>query len=59
MKKKVSLSDIAKSLGVSRTLVSMVLNNQGDLHGISPVTQAKVKAKAKELNYKPNSIARG
>lgn len=59
MKKKVSLSDIAKALGVSRTLVSMVLNDQGDLHGISPITQAKVKAKAKELNYKPNSIARG
>jgi len=58
-KKKVSLSDIAKALGVSRTLVSMVLNDQGDLHGISPITQTKVKAKAKELNYKPNSIARG
>lgn len=59
MKKKISLSDIAGSLNVSRTLVSMVLNGQGDLHGISAVTQAKVKAKAKELNYKPNSIARG
>lgn len=59
MKKKVSLSDVAKALGVSRTLVSMVLNNQGDVHGISPITQEKVRAKAKELNYKPNSIARG
>ncbi|MCH2023226.1 MAG: LacI family transcriptional regulator [Saprospiraceae bacterium] len=59
MKKKISLTDIAGSLNVSRTLVSMVLNGQGDLHGISAATQAKVKAKAKELNYKPNSIARG
>lgn len=59
MKKKIALIDIAQALGVSRTLVSMVLNGQGDQHGISPVTQAKVKAKAKELNYKPNSIARG
>ncbi|BDS15026.1 LacI family DNA-binding transcriptional regulator [Aureispira anguillae] len=59
MKKKIALIDIAQALGVSRTLVSMVLNGQGDLHGISPVTQDKVKAKAKELNYKPNSIARG
>lgn len=59
MKKKIALIDIAKALGVSRTLVSMVLNGQGDLHGISPVTQEKVKAKAKELNYKPNSVARG
>lgn len=59
MKKKIALIDIAQALGVSRTLVSMVLNGQGDLHGISPTTQEKVKAKAKELNYKPNSIARG
>lgn len=59
MKKKIALIDIAQALGVSRTLVSMVLNGQGNQHGISPITQAKVKAKAKELNYKPNSIARG
>jgi LacI family transcriptional regulator len=59
MKKKIALIDIAQALGVSRTLVSMVLNGQGDQHGISPVTQEKVIAKAKELNYKPNSIARG
>jgi len=59
MKKKIALIDIAQALGVSRTLVSMVLNGQGDQHGISPVTQKKVKEKAKELNYKPNSIARG
>lgn len=59
MKKKIALIDIAQALGVSRTLVSMVLNGQGNQHGISPITQEKVKAKAKELNYKPNSIARG
>lgn len=59
MKKKIALIDIAQALGVSRTLVSMVLNGQGTQHGISPITQEKVKAKAKELNYKPNSVARG
>lgn len=59
MKKKVSLTDIANALGVSRTLVSMVLNGQGDAHGISKQTQDKVVAKAKELNYRPNPIARG
>lgn len=57
--KKASLADIAKSLGVSKTLVSMVLNNNGDKNGISPKTQEKVIAKAKEMNYKPNQIARG
>ncbi|MCP4443231.1 MAG: LacI family transcriptional regulator [Aureispira sp.] len=57
--KKTSLADIAKSLGVSKTLVSLVLNGRGDRHGISPHTQEKVLQKAKELNYTPNPIARG
>lgn len=57
--KKVSLSDIAKSLNVSTALVSFVLNGQGGEKGISPRTQQRVIEKAKELNYKPNYIARG
>ena len=57
--KKTSLADIAKALSVSKTLVSMVLNDQGDLHGINIDTQKRVKEKALELNYKPNRIARG
>jgi len=57
--KKTSLNDIAKSLNVSKALVSFVLNDQGDEKGISSETQKKVLKKAKELNYKPNHIARG
>ena len=57
--KTTSLNDIAKSLNVSKTLVSFVLNDQGDKKGISSKTQKKVLDKAKELNYKPNHIARG
>ena len=57
--KKTSLADIANALGVSKTLVSMVLNNKGDENGISPDTQKRVLAKAKELNYQPNKFARG
>ncbi len=57
--KKVSLSDIAKSLGVSKTLVSMVLNNHADEKGISKATQKRVWEKIKEFNYKPNMMARG
>ena len=57
--KKVSLADVAKSLGVSKTLVSLVLNGRGDEKGISKATQAKVHEKVKELNYKPNQFARG
>lgn len=56
---KVSLDDLAKSLSVSKTLVSMVMNGKGDAHGISKDTQEKVKKKAKELNYIPNSVAQG
>ncbi|HHG83486.1 MAG TPA: LacI family transcriptional regulator [Bacteroidetes bacterium] len=58
MKKKTSLADIAKALGVSKTLVSMVLNGKGNDNGINEDTQKKVWAKAKELNYKPNMMAR-
>jgi len=57
--KKTSLSDIAKSLNVSSALVSIVLNDRGKEKGISPVTQQKVIEKARELNYKPNMLARG
>lgn len=57
--KKVSLKDIAESLGVSKALVSLVLNGKGDERGINRQTQEKVKLKAKELNYIPNQYARG
>ncbi|MEI6347931.1 MAG: LacI family DNA-binding transcriptional regulator [Bacteroidota bacterium] len=55
---KISLKHISESLSVSKTLVSMVLNNKGDENGISKETQKRVWAKAKELNYKPNLMAR-
>lgn len=58
-KDKISLKNISTSLGVSNTLVSLVLNNKGDLHGISKETQKLVFDKAKELDYKPSFLARG
>lgn len=57
--KKASLKDIAESLGVSKALVSLVLNGKGDERGINKQTQEKVRVKAKELNYIPNQYARG
>jgi LacI family transcriptional regulator, galactose operon repressor len=57
--KKISLADVAKSLGVSKTLVSLVLNDRGDEKGINKDTQQRVRDKVKELNYKPNQFARG
>jgi LacI family transcriptional regulator len=57
--KKASLKDIAESLGVSKALVSLVLNDKGDERGINRQTQERVRLKAKELNYIPNQYARG
>ncbi len=46
-------------MGVSKALVSLVLNDKGDERGINKETQLRVKEKAKELNYTPNQYARG
>jgi len=59
MNKRVSLADVAESLGVSKTVVSLVINNKGDASGISKETQARVREKIKELKYRPNVLARG
>ncbi len=58
-KKKVSLKDIAQAVGVSSALVSMVLNGKSKQYGIGEEATRKVLAKAKELNYQPNIMARG
>lgn len=55
---KATLSDIAKELGVSTALVSMVLNNKGKENRISEEMCKTVFKKAEELNYKPNLLAR-
>jgi LacI family transcriptional regulator len=57
--KRASLKDIAESLNVSKTLVSLVLNGKAAQWGISEETQKKVFKKAEELNYQPNQMARG
>jgi len=57
--KRSSISDIAKRLGVSNTLVSMVLNGKAKENRISEETIKRVFEVAKELNYQPNQLARG
>lgn len=57
--KKYSIKDIAEILGVSKTLVSLVLNNKGDQYGINKETQKKVFETAKRLKYRPNKLAQG
>lgn len=57
--KRTSLNDIAKHLGVSKTLVSFVLNGKGKEYRISEDICKRVLGVAKELNYTPNRIAQG
>jgi len=57
MRRKPSISDVAKHAGVSRTTVSYVLNNVTNIH-ISEQTRQRVLNAALELDYHPNAIAR-
>ena len=57
--KKIYLKDIAENLNVSKTAVSLVLNNKGDENKISPDTQQRILSYAKKHNYVPNQLARG
>ncbi|MBD1260081.1 LacI family DNA-binding transcriptional regulator [Maribacter polysiphoniae] len=57
--KKVFLKDIAEKLNVSKTAVSLVLNNKGDENKISQETQQRIIEYAKKHNYVPNQLARG
>lgn len=52
---KANISDVARLAGVSIGTVSRAFNNYPD---ITEETKAKIKAAARELNYKPNVSAR-
>lgn len=58
MKKKVSLKDIAQTIGVSTALVSYVLNNKEKESRVGKEMAAKIRKTAQELNYQPNQIAK-
>jgi LacI family transcriptional regulator len=51
MGKKVKNKDLAARLGLSCTLVSLVLNNKADQHGIRKDTQERVLALARQMGY--------
>ncbi|MBC6934767.1 MAG: LacI family transcriptional regulator [Chloroflexi bacterium] len=52
-KKRVTMADVAKLAGVSRTTVSFILNNVPDTN-IPDATRQRVLQIARELNYMPN-----
>jgi LacI family transcriptional regulator len=55
--KRVTSQDVADLAGVSRTTVSLVLNDVEGIH-ISPETRQKVRNAAEKLGYIPNATAR-
>ena len=58
MKKKISINDIAKALGISNTTVSFILNGKAKEKRISESLVQRVLKYVDEINYKPNSLAR-
>lgn len=55
----VTVNDIAARAGVSVTTISRVLNNKSKIYRISKQTEKLVLQAAKDLNYRPNHVARG
>ena len=55
-KKRVTSQDVADHAGVSRTTVSLVLNEVAGTH-ITPETRQKVRDAAEQLGYVPNATA--
>jgi len=51
--------EIARRLGVSQPTVSLVLNGRWQQHRICKATRDRVLRAARELNYRPNRLARG
>ena len=57
-KKRVTIKDIAKTLGVSHTTVSRALSRNKS-HMVSEETRRRVEQVAEEFSYRPNLLAKG
>jgi len=53
-KKAVTIKDIARMLGISKSTVSRALGGRSDIH---PETKQKILELAGQLNYEPNALA--
>ncbi len=58
-KNNITIQSMAKTLGVSVTTISRVLNGLGEQFRISKRTIELVTTTADKLNYRPNNIAKG
>jgi len=54
----VSLKSLAEHVGLSQAAVSLVINRSPGAKSIPPRTQELIRQAARELNYRPNHIAR-
>src|SRR5690348_17718136 len=57
-KNSVSLKTLADHLGLSKTAVSLVINRVPAANSIPQRTQELIRSAARELNYRPNHLAR-
>jgi DNA-binding LacI/PurR family transcriptional regulator len=58
MARRTTIDDVARLAGVGKVTVSYVLNGRADQARISPETAERVLAAARELDYRPNGLAR-
>lgn len=57
-RRRVTIAEVAREAGVSKTTVSVVLNGSAASFGIRPATQATVREAMARLGYAPNHAAR-
>lgn len=58
MSRRVTIADVAKAASVGKVTVSYVLNGHAATVGISKETVRRVEEVAKQLDYRPNAVAR-
>ncbi|MBX3111484.1 MAG: LacI family DNA-binding transcriptional regulator [Fimbriimonadaceae bacterium] len=58
MTRRTTIDDVARLAGVGKVTVSYVLNGRADQARISAETAERVFAAARELDYRPNGLAR-
>ncbi len=58
MKKRVSIKNIAETLGISTATVSLVLSGKATNGRVGKEISEKIKDTAKSMNYLPNGLAR-
>ena len=56
---RTTLKSLSQKLGFSVTTISRVLNGKAEKYRISKKTADKIKQAAEDLNFTPNSLARG